>query len=99
MENVAYGGYKDDTPTKEIETESVKKNMEKNVLCQPEPPCKKEPEELVPDLSTMPLDPRLIDSMDPDTMKKMLSKPSSRWDTPEESMNGEEDTDDPDDTS
>jgi len=63
-------------------------------------------EKVMPDLS-QPIDPRLIDSMDPSTMKKMLSggKTSSRWDKPKEATESDKkddegDTiDDPDDTS
>ena len=106
MENefssLPYGEYSDDTAVKQEESEKVGVEVEKNNVDNNSITNKKmSVEEPVPDMS-QPLDPRLIDSMDPSTMKRMLSgKPASRWDTPEENMNDDtnDEDDDPDDTS
>jgi len=103
MENLPYGEYKDDAPSeiKETVNHSHENGNGANVV-KADQIIEKQENEAVPDLSTMPLDPRLIDSMDPSTMKKMLSKSSSRWDNPVENVNNEDTSDvpdDPDDTS
>jgi len=50
-------------------------------------------------LSDGPLDPRLIDNMDPATMRKMLKKGGSRWDPSDKNDTEEESEDDPEDMS
>jgi len=102
MENLPYGEYKDEAPSEIVESlyhQNENVNVSNKVNAGH---IKKQVNDAVPDLSTMPLDPRLIDSMDPSTMKKMLSKSSSRWDSPVENKTVEETTnvpEDPDDTS
>jgi len=101
MENdsqcISYGGYMDDCSNERQDTNvtSSEKDQDSEKLSDDIP--------TIPDLSK-PLDPRVIDSMDPSMMKKMLSgKLSSRWDSPKETSEEvdttDETADDPDDTS
>ena len=76
MESLPYGEYNDDTPDKEESVkDNVKKDVEKGTTMNGTATVKTESsiskkieEEYVPDMSSMPLDPRMIDSMDPSTM-------------------------------
>ena len=107
----SYREYSDDTSTRQVEVEDtqgnemVNKKDNDNSVDTKKNFARNQMKEEMALAMTMPLDPKLIDSMDPATMKKMLSgKPMSRWDTPLEISGGSDDAadntlDDPDDLS